>query len=251
MKKHLKDKFPKEPATYVIKDPITETFYIGATGNLSNRLAAHRCELSKGEHSNPNLQEIYNTNHNLEVEYEIKSNKEEALEAEQTLLDSNFSNELNLNRSSLSYGLTGDMISEEVKEASRKRMLGNNLGSGRVMPDEHKAKLKEINTGNKYGVGRKLSEQEIENLRQCNLGNKRALGHKHSDESKKKISEAMKGRSFSDSHKEKLSEKKSFPVIVDGVEYRNGTEAAKANNVSKRTAHHRFGSKSFPNWIKK
>lgn len=250
---NIKDKFPNKPATYIIQDPLTGKAYIGSTGNLQHRMTVHISELRNEKHNNQELQTAFNNNKDLEVSATFFEDKETALDFEQCLLNEFHGQEFITNvASDARSSLTGRVATDEEREQSRQRMLGNKLGEGRVKSEEERRKISESKKGNQYCLGRKFSEETIERMRQWNLANpqRTMLGKHHTEETKRKISEARQGIEFTEDHKKKLSEKKSFPVMINGQVFNNAHVAAEALGVSVRIVQTRTNSDNFPDWVK-
>lgn len=82
------------------------------------------------------------------------------------------------------------------------------------------------------------------------LGNKWAAGREVTPETRKKISESNAGKEFSEEHKARLKEAKYFPVVVNGVEYRNAHDAARVLGVSHDVVKNRIKNPNYPTWKK-
>lgn len=250
---NITDKFPDKPATYIIQDPVTGKAYIGSTGNLQHRIAVHISELRNEKHNNQELQKAFNNNKNLEVTATFFEDKETALNFEQCLLDEFHGQEFITNvASDARSSLTGRLATDEEREQSRQRMLGNKLGVGRIKSEEERRKISEAQKGNTYCLGRKLSDEQKEHLRRWNKENPQhaMLGKYHSDETRQKISEARIGIQFTEEHKKKLSDKKSFPVMINGQVFNNAHVAAQTLDVTVRIVQTRTESDNFPDWVK-
>lgn len=88
----------------------------------------------------------------------------------------------------------GAKHSEEFKERTRKRMLGNTYTLGRKLSEEHKKKLKIARAGRVFSEETRLKMSES------------SKGRKHTDASKEKLRLAHKGKKLSAEHRAKLGE---------------------------------------------
>lgn len=98
----------------------------------------------------------------------------------------------------------GYVMSDKSRARISKLHKGNKYNLGRVLSDEHKAKLSASHEGKtlsdehraKIGeglIGRKVSSKTRKILRAKSTGNKNALGYRHSDDSKDARSKMMLG----------------------------------------------------------
>lgn len=78
---------PKEPGCYILNFIETGTFYVGSTGNLRLRLSDHLNALNKGTHQNKPLQQMFDQDQNVVVEYVTSIDRETAYDIEQAELD--------------------------------------------------------------------------------------------------------------------------------------------------------------------
>lgn len=73
---------------YLISFNCSEHYYIGSAAKLRDRIAHHRWSLKMGRHTNPRLQEYYNTHgEDFEVKFQFTKTREEAYALEQKWLD--------------------------------------------------------------------------------------------------------------------------------------------------------------------
>lgn len=95
--KGLGERQHQGPGVYILTFPGGE-FYIGSSQVVAGRLSWHKCVLKSGTHSNPVMQKIYNKGATAyTVQVDPYPTKEEALEAEQILLDKFISNDMCIN----------------------------------------------------------------------------------------------------------------------------------------------------------
>jgi len=98
----------------------------------------------------------------------------------------------------------GYVVSDKNRARNSELHKGNTYNLGRVLSDDHKAKLRASHTGKKLSdehkakivaslIGRKVSSETKERLRAKSTGNKNALDCRHSDESKTARSKSMVG----------------------------------------------------------
>lgn len=79
----LKDK----PAFYRINHVESGHYYIGSTSNLKARMGTHKSYLKKGTHPNHKLQELYNRDNRLSIDYQYTVDVDKAKDIEQSELD--------------------------------------------------------------------------------------------------------------------------------------------------------------------
>lgn len=117
---------PSEPGVYTITHEPTGRFYIGSTGDLHRRIRVHKYRLKSGSHHNTNLQSVFTTTDDLSITIAVASSIDEALDAEQELLDLLQPNELccNVATGSRSTWAVGKAPPELI-EQNRLRSIGN------------------------------------------------------------------------------------------------------------------------------
>lgn len=120
---------------------------------------------------------------------------------------------------------------KELAETMEQTFLDEYFPSGVLMNRASRAKLS-------------MLSPEIQN------GNTWALGRVITPEMRKKISESNKGKVLTDEHKQHLKDAKKFPVLIDGVEYRNAHDAASQIGISHDVVKNRIKNPNYPGWKK-
>lgn len=137
---------PKSPGMYIISNPERTQCYVGSTGNLYSRQRAHRVALKNlTNNANQGVQILYNQyGLNLIVEYAIANDREHAYDLEQAYLDEHYGQPYLLNKAKDARlpGI-GRIVSEDHKESTRQRSLGNKYCEGKVWSDESRKKASE------------------------------------------------------------------------------------------------------------
>jgi len=252
---------------YVLTILRTGHFYIGSTGDLKKRLAAHLWELKNGRHRNKKFQDVWRDDDILDVlEIETPS-RDAAYDLEDSMIKGQRVGRkshllLNIGEGALpGDNMTFNPNKEDIvkrREATRRKIYESlsveerkerfsrygekNPMYGRNHSDKSKQQMSEKKKGKSIGVGRKLSPSHVEKMRQrqkLRTGEKNSFfGKKHSEESRKRMSDAHKG-------------KVTFTrgVVADGVPYKSGAEAARALNVCPATIVFRIKSKHYPNYF--
>lgn len=95
--------YHNSPATYLLTTP-SGYFYIGSAINLNQRLRAHRSALKLGGHYCKKFSDAFTTWDELSVKFTSYNTRQEALVAEQLLLDKHFGTFFCCNDSSLADG---------------------------------------------------------------------------------------------------------------------------------------------------
>ena len=219
---------PSSPGMYIITSQRTGKHYIGSSNNLRVRRHRHLRELLNKEHYNPGLQELFNDHPDqLVFTYTLYPTKEEALQAEGAIIDRSWltgkmsGKLMNLSRDVFAPG-RGIEKTPEQREAIRQRLLGGTVS------DEVRARISQTLTG------RKLSEEHAEKARTANLGKK------FDPEHKARISEALKGKLKSDGAKASMKLAKPNPIIINGIEYFNITQASQKLKMPKSSLFRRL-----------
>lgn len=196
---------------YLLIDKRSSQFYVGSTSNLSDRISHHKRTLNRGEHSNPTLQVLYNSepnlpfNEKLDVVRTVVNDRETAFDLEQSIINEFLDSGYLLNR---------------AKNA-------RSPGEGITISDEGKRKLSELKTGVKMSDDARAKMSAFQR------------GKIISEEQRIKMSEALKGRTKNPEHVRKVAESHFKPVSFNGVEYKSISEFASANNLSMATASRR------------
>jgi predicted GIY-YIG superfamily endonuclease len=189
-----------KPAAYILEHVDTGDIYIGSTRNVTDRLRGHLSALRNNHHGNKPLQERFNHSPAVVLKETIPaSSRDEAFEIEQRLMDENKNNPQLLNRNSRVGYRDEEMnvkVIEKLKSTPR--------------TEKQLAALKEFHPRSRHWVGRK-----------------------HSDETRVKMRQAM--TPAKQKQVDGLIERLGKKVLVDGIEYRSASEAAKAKGVSQPT----------------
>lgn len=182
-------------------------FYIGQTGNWSNRRSSHKFMLKTGQHSNQKLRKNYTSGEEVEVTLIETETVQQAQELEKTLIHAWWGNPLlcNVDRpDDHNAFLRGVEKSEEHKAKLSVSLLGH------VVSEETKAKI--------------------------SMSSK---GRITSEETRRKLSAATIGRKRPPELMARIAATKSKKVIVDGVVYSSTTEAGKQLGVAQSTVGYR------------
>ena len=179
--------------TYLIIDTKTQEFYIGVRTCEGDPLE----DPYMGSMATWTRQENFNRDRHKKTVLSTYPTREEANEAEETLIKKFIKDPLNRNYyNGKSFCALGSTISEEhkrkISEAGKgktrseetRRKIGEAM-KGRIFSEETKQKMSEAQKG------KTRSEEHKRKIRQSHKG---MLGKKHSEETKRKIGEAQKGR---------------------------------------------------------
>lgn len=184
---------------YKIENKINHRVYIGLTSDFRKRRNKHRSELSKGMHSNPNLQSDYDyygkdvflfsviENCSEEDGKDIEDYWIEYFGGIESNLVYNCQNNKQQNKLMVEHQNAkkiGRSMSESFKSMMRDKMIVNNPMRGKHHTDVTRKKLSESHLGEKnhmYGktgekspnYGRKHSKQAKEKCRLANLGKRK------------------------------------------------------------------------------
>jgi len=220
----------KIPGVYAIWSVINNTFYIGSSLNIKNRIYNHYYSLNINKHKNKHLQNAWNKYGEncftwLILEFTSKDN---LIEREQYWID-NFNKYLRIyNIQLIADSPIGRKMSEEQKEKLRI------FRSGKKHTEESKKKMSVMRSGEKNVMYGKHHTEEskkkisiIQKIKNIGSGNP-FYGKKHSEETKEKISKSNKGRSkLSLEDREKIKNLKSQKV--------KNKEIIKMFNIGKTT----------------
>lgn len=177
---------------YLIRNKITEKFYVGSSIDIYRRWTRHKDDLNKNKHHSIKLQNSWNKHgsNNFDFIWVQKGCQSVLAKLEQewiNLCDS-YKNGYNCNP-------IAENVGSLPKTEEHKRKIGA-AHKGRKLSEESKDKIRQKALGRK---GRKLTEEHKTILKQSRLGKS------HTEEARKKISEARKGvptgRIMSDAHK--------------------------------------------------
>jgi len=194
---------------YTVIHTKTKKFYFGSTTDFKRRKRQHLAQLRKGVHDNSNLQDLYNDDPNLEWETMFVEHIQNARYLENTFIQAHSGNPY----------------------------LINQLGNGCQITDDGLARISKANTGR---------VKSLETRAQMSASH---MGLGHTEETRAKMSATRKGRKFSPEHKAKLGKHNCRRMSIDGVEYRSGSDAAKAVGLSVQSTLDRCRSDKWPNWF--
>ena len=229
----------KQSGAYILRFVNLGLLYVGSTDNFARRKIEHLGMLSKGTHYK-SLQQAYREDKNVIFEFFPISDREEAFYKEQELITLYSQSGRLLNRV-----LSVQFRTEETNLKISSSLMGHEVSS------DCRRKLGESKKGNKFWVGKTHSEESRRKISEANKGNSYAKGHSKTPEGIEKIRQTHLGRKLSDNTKllVSLNSAKSKQVSVNGILYRNITEAAKAENVSGDTIRRRCLSDDIRYWF--
>lgn len=240
-------------AIYKIHNKISGKFYLGSTINSTKRKSTHFSLLKNNKHHCIHLQRAYNKYGEENFEFLVIQECTDCLKEEQLLLNSlDWSNVYNVSK----YAGGGDNLSNHPNKEIIIKKLTKVLNDNRY---KIKPRFKEKNGNWKGGISKKLCvscgiEIKSSNKSKCKqcffkerdyVGDKNPFKNKsHSEESKEKIRIKSLGR---------LNTTQNKPVVIEGIEYRSQTEAAKSLNIGVPLLSFRIKSKNpkFKNYFYK
>ena len=209
------------PGVYKITHVVTDMFYIGSSKDLGSRRITNESALRNFSHKNPNLQELYNFDHELKFEVlELVDKGENVFDREQVYLDKHKDDVglLNVatdavasfrgrNHSPEHLAVLANCARNRVdtpETTERKR----NAQLGKVLSDEHRENIRRsvnhpdvISKIKAANTGRKLSPERIAAITEYSRNNKQTI--------------------------EKMNEASSHPITIDGVQYKSLREASR------------------------
>lgn len=186
--------------------------YIGSSDDLHARKGQHLRSLRSNTHINSGLQAAFNQDQDLQFNFHPTDTREEAFDVEQLLLDTNWGKPELLNRAP----------------------IARNPGIGQEWTPERIQKLSDANKGKQPWLGKKHSEET-----KAKMSAAATLRPERSDEEKQRLRELRVGiphreevrQRMSESHRGKPSGA-AIPVMINGVEYRSGLDAARQLGMS-------------------
>lgn len=260
---------------YIIKNKITNKFYVGHSVDIKNRFRAHKSYLKRGIHHCLYLQRSWNKYGEDNFEFiiiKICMSEEESITLEQYYID-NFKSQIYNTGDLANFG--GDLLSNnpnktkiiEKRVATQKETLKNMSKTERIEKfsrkgikngmygKTHSIHVKNIisskNKGNiPINKGKTLEEnvgyeraqkikKTLSSLAKNRIGDKNSFYGKHySEETKLKLKTAMLG-------KKPVNSKK---VKIDNIIYESLTEASRKLNVVPATILYRIRSKNYPTY---
>lgn len=207
--------------TYLLHNSDTGHTYVGS-GVLIKRYSDHQSLLKNNTHYNPKLQNAYNKHPNFDFIAVPTTNREEARDLEQAIINEYHGNPLLLN------------ISIDARYCN----------SGQPMTDEHKAKISQANKGRKPSPqtieasvkahkGIPVKEETKEKLRQANIG------RQHTIEARQKMSIASKSAIRTNEWRQNISTslkgKIPAPQTIEAMILANKTRIRTEEEIQKRS----------------
>ena len=260
---------------YIIKNKITNKFYVGHSIDINKRFNAHKSYLQRGIHHSIYLQRSWNKygEHNFEfLILKLCKSESDSIKLEQFYID-NYRDYLYNTADSASFG--GDLLSNNPNKEKiiKRRILAQKESLMKMSPEEkidkfsrsgikngmygkaHSKKTKsiisDINKGRApINKGKNLEEsvgttrskeikQHLSNLAKNRTGDKNPFyGRHHSDETKVRLKNSMKGRKPINSRK----------VMINDIVYESLADAARNLNVVPATILYRIKSKNYPKY---
>ena len=214
---------------YKIVNKLNNKYYLGSSKDFHVRKLKHFNELRKGKHHNIYLQRAFNKYGEENFEFVIVEECENTFEREQELL-----NELNLKLCyNVSLSATGGYLIKN--HPNREEIIKKNTLFLLNAPKRKKTLIGENNPNWKGGISKYIPKPK----RDKTGVNNPFYGKKHSKEAKNLISKARTG--VYNGNQEKI-------VIIDNIEYRSLSQAAKIFNVVPATILNRIKSKNYPTY---
>ena len=214
---------------YKIVNKINNKYYLGSSKDFHVRKLKHFNELRKGKHHNIYLQRAFNKYGEENFEFIVLEECENTFEREQELLN-NLDLKLCYNVSLSASG--GDLIKNHPNREEIIRKTTLILLNG---PKRTKSFTGENNPNWKGGVSKYIPKPK----RDRTGINNPFYGKEHTNEFKQKRSVAQTG--IYNGNQEKV-------VIIDNIEYKSLSQAAKIFNVVPATILNRIKSKNYPTY---
>lgn len=261
MKSHLSRENRGELGVYIIHNSTTDETYIGS-GVLGQRLSKHKYLLENGKHFNYRLQQAYNKNNDFEfIPVPIEGDRNNALEAEQSLINEHWGNPLLLNiLQSVDQPMTGFKHSEESVEKNRqaalvrwqdnqhreKVIVAQNAGRAAMTPVQIEQRNARLSSS--------LKEAYANGNRQSNAGQVRSEEFRQNNSSQ--ITAKWQDPEYRERQRQSRIQggnmvRPGKQVIVDDQIFSTITDAGKAFGITKQSVGHRIKSDKFPNWCLK
>lgn len=207
---------------YTITHIKTGRIYVGSTSDAYGRENEHKCALRRGVHKNNPLQIAYNDDSRIEFSFWITNTMDEALDAEQDILNKYFSTGLLFNLAS-DARCSGRGMRRSLKCREKLR----NVHLGRKFTQTHKENLSKTHIGK--GLGRKLHPDTIAKMRVARIG---------------KIPTSKQIEILKTANAKQLK-----PVSIAGITYESVSAAEKALGVTRQTIRRRINNQIvFKDW---
>lgn len=261
MKSQLSRENRGELGVYIIHNSTTDETYIGS-GVLGKRLSKHKYLLENGKHFNYRLQQAYNKNNDFEfIPVPIEGDRNNALEAEQSLINEHWGNPLLLNiLQSVDQPMTGFKHSEESVEKNRQAALKRWQD-----PEYYKKVIAAQNAGR--------AAMTSEEIAQRNAKLSSSLKAAYANDVRRSTAGQVRSEEFCQANSSKITEKWQDPkyrerqrqarieggnmvrqgkeVLVGDTIYPSLSDAGKAHGITKQSAGYRIKSDKYPDWILK
>ena len=235
---------------YKISNLLDGKCYYGSSSNISKRFAQHLKTLRRGTHHNIHLQRAWIKYGEDAFAFEIveECDMDVLLEIEQKYLDLLPEYNIGIKSSggdNLTKNPNKDVIIKKMTESIKKRY---NLMTDEEIKEKHSQPM-ETNPNWKGGLTYSYCECGVRKkpkAKTCNRCRNRSgynnpfYGKTHSKETKAKLREYAKNRTTKPSNSRK--------VMVDGVLYQTGHEAAKAFGITRGLVNYRCNSDKY-NWM--
>ena len=221
---------------YIIRNSINDKFYIGSTKNYHVRKLKHFNELRKNKHHSIHLQRAFNKYSEKHFEFIIIETCYNYLKREQYLFDNVIDFKNTYNVSKMATG--GDLIYNHPNKANIIKKATENLKKAlRPKPrfGNENSNWKGGKTFCKCGTRINSNTKTCIKCQDKTGKNNSFYGKNHSEKFKSERSVAMKGV---------YKGKQEKPVLIDNVEYKSVSYAAKQLKVCAATIIHRIKSKN-------
>lgn len=262
---------------YLLHNPNTDQTYVGS-GIINDRRNLHFRDLKNNKHVNKKLQEAFNKDPNFEFVSIETSDRDEAYDFEQEIIDQFKESDLLLNIVQDARGCGVPFHTEQTKQLMSKNISkarqSENFRNRTFRNEEWKKDLSEkvsssmlknkdkISNSEKIGnkinsdIARQVKEQKsLEKKNDPNTS--KCFGQKRSEDFCKNNSEKIKEKWQDLEYREKILKARqgkttSFktPITGDGIIYDSLTSAAQELNITKQSVKYRVDSKNYPNWRK-
>lgn len=264
---------PNTFIAYVITHLASGAMYVGSSSDGYKRIGSNISRLNYGTHHVKRLQDLYNQNSSIKIEYWAVESRDEAYALEQQLYDQNKYTGLLLN----STGEDVRVPSKGVPMSQQQKETLSRLNSGKTLPEETRRKMSEAQTGRvvseetrlKISEGRTGILQTVEAKQKMSEGRKALFNTPEGEALKLKMSEDKKTLYVGpdgEANRMKMSDmKKAFyntpegiavklklsqsssrinskPIEISGVRYDSTKEAAIVLGITESKIQHRLNS---------
>lgn len=260
---------------YQLRSKSTKRFYIGSSVNLTRRMKRHFSDLQHHRHHNVNVQKIYDTYGEDDLEFVVLKyfkSKKKANELEDKLLHKYAGHERCLNICDGSVGGDTHTLNPNIDSIRLKRSQLLHERYAGMTPEERSKKYGK--QGNRNGMfGNKHSDESKKKMSVAMLGNHNAKGSVRSKETRALLSSIAKKRAKSKGYVNPFSGKKHTEktrsiirekalervrngvlpsntrrVCVGSTVYRSVTEAGRHLGCCTATVLYRIKSDNYPDY---